>query len=101
MKTSPQLDRFTQYVDKSIIDSIYQKADALSGLHILHFNTTATGGGVAEILSAITPVAEEFGIRQTRRIIELDDASNRYLSPGQTADPSGAASSGGSNGSYG
>lgn len=78
MKTSPQLDRFTQYVDKSIIESIYRKASVLSGLHILHFNTTATGGGVAEILSAITPVAEEFGIQQTRRIIELDDASNRF-----------------------
>jgi len=78
MKTSPQLDRFTQYVDKSIIESIYQKASLLAGLHILHFNTTATGGGVAEILSEITPITEEFGIQQTRQIIELDDTSNHF-----------------------
>jgi trehalose synthase len=78
MKTSPQLDRYTQFVDKSIIESIYQKASALTGLHVLHFNTTETGGGVAEILSAITPVAEEFGLQQTRQIIELDEPSNRF-----------------------
>jgi len=78
MKRSPQLDRYTQYVDRTLLDSIYQKAETLTGLHILHLNTTATGGGVAEILSALTPVTEEFGIQQTRHIIELDEQSNRF-----------------------
>src|SRR5690242_14821617 len=78
MKRSPQLDRYQQYVDKTLLDAIYQKAQALTGLHILHLNTTETGGGVAEILEALTPVTEEFGIEQDRHIIQLDEQSNHF-----------------------
>jgi trehalose synthase len=78
MKRSPQLDRYRQYVDETLLDAIYQKAQLLTDLHILHLNTTEAGGGVAEILAALTPVTEEFGIAQDRHIIKLDEQSNHF-----------------------
>jgi len=78
MKRSPQLDRYRQYVDETLLDAIYQKAQTLTGLHILHLNTTEAGGGVAEVLAALTPVTEEFGIEQDRHIIQLDEQSNHF-----------------------
>lgn len=78
MKRSPQLDRYKRFVREDLLDQIYLLAETLAGLHILHVNTTAHGGGVAELLQALLPLMEELGIRNTWKVITLDDASNRF-----------------------
>jgi len=78
MKRSPQLDRYKRCVGEAILSQIYHAAESLAGLHVLHVNTTAHGGGVAELLQALIPVMDELGILHTRKIVPLDDASNRF-----------------------
>ena len=78
MKRSAVLDRYERLVGGDLLSRIYHAAEAVAGLHILHINTTARGGGVAELLDALTPLMEELGIEQTRHVLPLDDASNRF-----------------------
>jgi trehalose synthase len=78
METSPLLDRYKGIVSASLIEQIYEAAHALAGLHVLHVNTTAQGGGVAEILSDLLPLVEELGIRHDWKVISLDEASGYF-----------------------
>src|SRR6266571_4688023 len=78
METSPLLDRYKGIVSASLIEQIYQVAESLAGLHVLHVNTTAQGGGVAELLNAFLPIMEELGIKHTWKVIPLDEASNLF-----------------------
>jgi len=78
METSPLLERYKGIVSASLIEQIYETARLLRGLHVLHVNTTAQGGGVAEILSDLIPLAEELGIRHDWKVITLDEASGNF-----------------------
>ena len=78
MKNSPLLDRYNGLVSASLLTQIYEVAHALEGLHVLHFNTTAKGGGVAEILSDMLPLVEELGIQHDWKVITLDEASGSF-----------------------
>ena len=78
METSPLLDRYKGIVSASLIKQIYEVAHSLAGLHVLHINTTAQGGGVAEILSDLIPLVEELGIRHDWKVISLDEASGYF-----------------------
>ena len=78
METSPLLDRYKGLVSASLIEQIYEVAHSLAGLHVLHVNTTAQGGGVAEILSDLLPLVEELGIRHDWKVISLDEASGYF-----------------------
>ena len=62
MKRSPQLDRYKQLVGEDLLACIYRAASPLAGVHVLHLNTTAEGGGVAELLHSPLPLMEELGI---------------------------------------
>lgn len=73
-----ELDRYKELVGEDCIAKIYQTAQALRGLHIRHFNTTAEGGGVAEILKVLVPLMEELGIKHTWDIVPLDPSSNYF-----------------------
>jgi len=78
MKRSPQLDRYRRFVGEDLLTQIYRAAESLAGLHVLHVNTTAQGGGVAELLSSLIPLMEELGIPHTWKVIPLDEASSRF-----------------------
>ncbi len=78
MKRSPRLDRYRRFVGDELLDHIYQAAASLAGLHVLHINTTAQGGGVAELLHALLPFMDELGIKHTWKVVPLDDSSNRF-----------------------
>jgi trehalose synthase len=78
METSPRLERYKGLVSASLINQINEVAHALAGLHVLHINTTAQGGGVAEILSELLPMAEELGVHQTWNVLPLDEASGYF-----------------------
>jgi trehalose synthase len=78
MRRSARLDRYKRFVGEDLLSEIYHIAESLAGLHILHVNTTAQGGGVAELLHALIPPMEELGIRHTWKVVPLDDASNQF-----------------------
>jgi trehalose synthase len=74
-KPSPLLDRYKGVVDESLIDEVYDVARSLAGLQVLHLNTTAQGGGVAEILNELLPLINDLGIQHTWSVVPLDEAS--------------------------
>jgi len=78
MVVSKQLERYKQFVGEEVIDHIYTLADELKGLRVTHFNTTAEGGGVAEILKKLLPLIDELGIEHTWRVVPLDETSNHF-----------------------
>ena len=78
MKRSPQLDRYRRYVGEVVLEGIYRAAASLAGVSVLHYNTTAEGGGVAELLESLLPLMEELGIPHKWKVIPLDEASNLF-----------------------
>ncbi len=78
MKRSPQLDRYKQLVGEELLARIFRAASPLEGVHVLHLNTTAEGGGVAELLHSLLPLMEELGIPHTWKVIPLDGSSNLF-----------------------
>ncbi|WP_139559771.1 glycosyltransferase [Methylotetracoccus oryzae] len=59
---SSLLDTYAQVVGRDVIEQLYQVADSLSGLRVVHVNSTRLGGGVAEILEKLVPLTRELGI---------------------------------------
>jgi trehalose synthase len=57
---------------------IYRAAESLAGVSVLHVNTTAHGGGVAELLESLLPLMDELGIPHSWKVIPLDEASNLF-----------------------
>ena len=78
METSPLLDRYKSIVSASLIEQIYEVVRSLAGLHVLHVNTTAEGGGVAEILNELIPIMGELGIQHDWKVVPLDEASGYF-----------------------
>ncbi len=78
MKRSPQLDQFRRFVGEDVLARIYSAAEALAGVSVLHVNTTAQGGGVAELLQSLLPLMEELGIPHSWKVIPLDEDSNMF-----------------------
>lgn len=80
MKRSKQLDQYANFVGEEILNTIYKKASDLRGVHVLHINTTAKGGGVAEILEGLDPIVRDFDITHSRKIIQLDEDASHFTS---------------------
>src|SRR5436309_13734412 len=78
LKRSPQLDRYKRFVGEDKLAQIYRAAERLAGLHVLHFNTTAQGGGVAELLHSLIPLMNELGIIHSWKVIPLDEVSGLF-----------------------
>lgn len=57
-----KIDRYEGVAGKNTIDELKMLAGYLKGKVIQHINSTALGGGVAEILSKITPLMQELGV---------------------------------------
>ncbi len=66
------IDRYENIVGKSTIDELRMLAGYLKGKAIQHINSTAMGGGVAEILSRITPLMQELGVNAQWDVIRGD-----------------------------
>ena len=78
MKRSPQLDRYRRFVGEDVLARIYRAAESLAGVSVLHVNTTAHGGGVAELLESLLPLMDELGIPHSWKVIPLDEASGLF-----------------------
>ncbi|MFH1093161.1 MAG: glycosyltransferase [Candidatus Omnitrophota bacterium] len=57
-----RLNEYVPIVGQSVIDDLRLLAEKLQGKVIQHINSTAVGGGVAEILNRMVPLLKEFGV---------------------------------------
>jgi trehalose synthase len=64
------LKDYIPIVGSAAIDQLRQLADDIVGLKIVHVNSTKAGGGVAEILSWMTPLMRELGLDATWETID-------------------------------
>ena len=67
-------DSFTPFMDPSLVAELTSVADNMSHLKVLHLNSTATGGGVAEILQSMVPFSNSLGIETERIVINPSSA---------------------------
>ena len=51
------------------MSELYRTSRKLQGRHVLHINSTPQGGGVAQILSSLVPLANDLGIEADWRTL--------------------------------
>ena len=59
-------------LDPELADNLAAVASEFGQLRVLHLNSTATGGGVAEILQSMVPLGNSLGIETERIVINPD-----------------------------
>lgn len=64
------LERYAEVAGRDVVEHLRQLADLLAGARVVHVNTTASGGGVAEILSPMIPLSRELGLDARWEVIE-------------------------------
>jgi len=57
-----KIDEYIPIVGQAVINDLRLLAERLKGKKIQHINSTAVGGGVAEILSRMVPILQELGV---------------------------------------
>ena len=67
------LDAYRPYMDEELAEELITVAAEMRHLRIAHFNATAIGGGVAEILQSMVPLFNALGIHTERIVIDPDD----------------------------
>ena len=65
-----KLSDYEPVVGKNIIEELRSLARRLSGKVVCNINSTAVGGGVAEILNRMIPLLNELGLRAHWRVIK-------------------------------
>jgi trehalose synthase len=68
--SSSLLAAYEEHAGSDAITQIWQLAALLSGLKVVHVNSTRQGGGVAEILMMLVPLMQELGIDASWEVIE-------------------------------
>jgi trehalose synthase len=66
----PKLEEYIPVVGQSVIDDLKLVAEKLTGKVIQHINSTAVGGGVAEILNRMVPLLNELGVNTKWELIK-------------------------------
>lgn len=64
------LREYEPLVGKDTVDRILEKARPLAGTSVVHVNSTAYGGGVAEILTSLSLLMNSVGLRAGWRVIQ-------------------------------
>ncbi|MCH7736085.1 MAG: glycosyltransferase [Chloroflexi bacterium] len=65
---------YRPFLDPGLADQLAAIAQEMGQLRVLHLNSTATGGGVAEILQSMVPLGNSLGIETERIVINPDAA---------------------------
>ncbi len=65
-----RLDEYERIVGRHVIEDLQRVAMHLEGKSVTHVNSTAMGGGVAEILSGMVPLMKDLGIDCKWRVIK-------------------------------
>lgn len=66
------LQDYKQVVGEAVINQLQQIAKTLKGIRIVHINSTAQGGGVAEILEKLIPLSCALGLDARWEVIKGD-----------------------------
>lgn len=66
----PSVEDYEPFIGSESIERILGKAKKLKDLHVINVNSTYYGGGVAEILSSLTLLMNEAGIRTGWRVLQ-------------------------------
>jgi len=69
-ETMPKVENFQRFVGKETVERVHHKAGKLEDLHVAHVNSTYYGGGVAELLGALTLLMNDVGIQTGWRVIQ-------------------------------
>ena len=64
------LKDYKNVVGEQLIEKIYEEATHLTKKHVEHVNSTYYGGGVAEILSSLTLLMNDVGIKTGWRLLK-------------------------------
>jgi trehalose synthase len=64
------LQSYEAVVGHREVDRLRQLAARLQGMHLVHVNSTRTGGGVAEILRWMVPLMQELGLHCRWEVLE-------------------------------
>ncbi len=73
-RLKPTLSDYEPIVGKQVMDEIRLLARQLQGKRILNINSTAVGGGVAEILNRMIPLFQELGVDAKWDVIKGGEA---------------------------
>ncbi|HWP35000.1 MAG TPA: glycosyltransferase [Thermodesulfobacteriota bacterium] len=68
--TLPTLDAYADIVGASVIEELRLLGGRLAGRRVKMVNSTAVGGGVAEILSRLVPLLNELGVETVWEVIK-------------------------------
>jgi trehalose synthase len=69
----PKLEEYASIVGTEAIDELYLLAEKLQGRVIQNVNSTAVGGGVAEILDRMLPLMRDLGVDFRWEVIKGDE----------------------------
>lgn len=67
------LTAYDSYIDDQQRRAIHNARDGLAGVRVAHVNSTATGGGVAEIVSSLVPLLNDVGVETDWLIMDATD----------------------------
>lgn len=67
-----KLNDYAPIVGQEVIDQLHRLAEGLGPVRFVHINSTATGGGVAEILHRAIPLLNQLGLDAKWEVIEGD-----------------------------
>ena len=65
-----KLEDYEPYVGSETVARLLQKAETCQHLHVVNVNSTYYGGGVAELLSSLTLLMNQVGIKTGWRVIQ-------------------------------
>jgi trehalose synthase len=66
---SSLLEQYAGVVGEDVIEQLRGLAGPLTGLKVVHVNSTRVGGGVAEILNKLVPFMQELGLEASWEVI--------------------------------
>jgi trehalose synthase len=67
------IEMYASVTDRGQVERLRTLAESLSDVRILHVNSTATGGGVAELLRSIVPVCDDLDIQTDWLVMDATD----------------------------
>lgn len=67
------LETYARVAGEEVVDQLRQLAKPLQGMNIVHVNSTAVGGGVAEILNKLVPLMRELDLNVSWEVITGDE----------------------------
>jgi trehalose synthase len=68
------VSEYAEAAGQEAVDRLREQARVLRGLRVLHVNSTAFGGGVAELLHTQVPLMNDLGVETTWALIEGSDS---------------------------